>query len=395
MERTWIFQANPKVFDIDGYLASCAGDFRFLVSRYKNEIKIGDTVYIWKSQGKEKDPEASGVIASSKVVGEVESGVADVESLPFWKDVADADATADRVLLRLSRLANKKQILKRDWLKDDSVLKDLAILKFASGTNFPVNAKQAGRLARLWSNTGRDWTEPEIVAALQLYDRLWNKQVGRGVGSPIEQLSQKISRAPTGVYNKLMNFRALDPRVEAKGFSGGSKLDALVWSRYYDPETATLDQLRLSSDADEYWGENVADGDADLVEAGTIADEVRRLSDKPLSELLSTYAKAPRNRTKRSRASVSTFNRSPLVVAITVSRAQWRCEVEGCGSPILNGRDGKPLVEVHHLHRLADGGADDIYNTVCVCPNHHRALHHGILADQIRRQLVQRRLRDA
>jgi 5-methylcytosine-specific restriction protein A len=34
-------------------------------------------------------------------------------------------------------------------------------------------------------------------------------------------------------------------------------------------------------------------------------------------------------------------------------------------------------MEVHHLVRLADGGIDDPSNTVCVCPNHHRELHHG------------------
>jgi 5-methylcytosine-specific restriction protein A len=99
------------------------------------------------------------------------------------------------------------------------------------------------------------------------------------------------------------------------------------------------------------------------------------------------YQKATKLPTKRKKASVSTYSRSPLVAAITLKRAEWNCEVADCASPVLEGTDGKPLVEVHHLHRLADGGTDDIANTVCVCPNHHRALHYGKVASKLREQL--------
>ena len=61
---------------------------------------------------------------------------------------------------------------------------------------------------------------------------------------------------------------------------------------------------------------------------------------------------------------------------------------------MLQGTDAKPLVEVHHLHRLADGGADEISNTVCVCPNHHRALHYGKVAVTLREGLESLRMHD-
>ena len=135
---TWIFQANPDVFDIDGYLSASTGDFRFLVSRYKNDLAIGDTVYIWRSIGKQGDSDKAGIVAEAIVAGPVEHVVDDPESLPFWKDQAGAAQPEDRVMLRLVRLANKKEVLRREWLQDDSVLSDLSILNFASGTNFPV-----------------------------------------------------------------------------------------------------------------------------------------------------------------------------------------------------------------------------------------------------------------
>jgi 5-methylcytosine-specific restriction protein A len=93
--------------------------------------------------------------------------------------------------------------------------------------------------------------------------------------------------------------------------------------------------------------------------------------------LMDSYHRAPKQQTRKQPTQSETFVRNPKVVAITLLRANWLCEVDGCSSPVIEGADGKPIVEVHHLVRLADGGIDDPSNTVCVCPNHHRELHHG------------------
>jgi 5-methylcytosine-specific restriction protein A len=58
---------------------------------------------------------------------------------------------------------------------------------------------------------------------------------------------------------------------------------------------------------------------------------------------------------------------------------------------MIEGADGKPIMEVHHLVRLADGGIDDPSNTVCVCPNHHRELHHGKKSVNLTIRLQERR----
>lgn len=72
------------------------------------------------------------------------------------------------------------------------------------------------------------------------------------------------------------------------------------------------------------------------------------------------------------------FERDPRVVAETLHRAEFKCEVHGCSAPVfLRAKDGRPYVEVHHLERLADGGRDRLSNTVCLCPSHHREIHLG------------------
>jgi 5-methylcytosine-specific restriction endonuclease McrA len=56
--------------------------------------------------------------------------------------------------------------------------------------------------------------------------------------------------------------------------------------------------------------------------------------------------------------------------------AKGICECCQKAAP-FNGIDGLPHLEVHHVRHLAQGGSDTIANTVALCPNCHRELHHG------------------
>ena len=43
-----------------------------------------------------------------------------------------------------------------------------------------------------------------------------------------------IGRAITGVYNKVMNFRAIDPTDPRAGLSAGGQVEHAVWDEFYD-----------------------------------------------------------------------------------------------------------------------------------------------------------------
>jgi len=76
----------------------------------------------------------------------------------------------------------------------------------------------------------------------------------------------------------------------------------------------------------------------------------------------------------------SHFLRDPAVVAWVLKTADGICECCGAHAPFSRG-DGTDYLEVHHIVRLADGGADTISNAVAVCPNCHRELHYGMQKD--------------
>jgi predicted HNH restriction endonuclease len=392
--RTWIFQGNPDDYDIDAYLASRPVEVVWLVTRYAQDISVGDRVYFWRNQGASNAVPgiiAEGVITSAPVLrGEDPAGVR------FWR-VAGPRATAPQVRagLRLVKVASTREVLRRDWCVEDPVLRDLPNLRMAAGTNYPVTYQQATRLAALWSRTGRDWSRSESIAGLMAYAETFGQPVSRLPGSPVARIALLTGRAVSGAYAKVMNFRSLDPRAAGQGMSGASDTDRAVWQEFYDIASSTLRTVEVQAEFSRLWGDPAS---ADVVlapEAGAAAaitaDEAERLERLTLDQLLASYsarqaqrAIRPMTRVLASRA----YDRDPLVIAIARMRATHRCEVPGCHHPSFETAHGQQYTEVHHIVPLADGGEDTTENVACLCPSHHREVHLGSRAAEVTEELV-------
>lgn len=390
--QTWIFQVNPARFDIDGYLATAPILMTWLVTRYGDPIACGDRVFLWRSAGRKADAD-SGVVAEMRVVAPVSFRPAENESRPYWTNAAEL-AAADRVLLRVLRVAGKREILKRKWIVEDPVLRDLAIVKMANATNYAVLAEHVHRLESLWLKTGRDWNRAESVAGLWAYAKTYGGEVSKRPESVVARVSLLIGRAVGGVYNKVMNFRALDPRDGRDGMSGGGVTDRRVWDEFFDAASGTIRESALDAEFARLWGGESSTAqppdEADALAAVT-EKVAARLCDVPLDELIARHdrgkepsAERPRTRTALARV----YERDPLVIAIAKKRAAHRCEVPGCSHPTFRDEEGHPYCEVHHIVPLADGGADTLANTACLCPSHHREAHHGAEAGSLRARLI-------
>lgn len=79
---------------------------------------------------------------------------------------------------------------------------------------------------------------------------------------------------------------------------------------------------------------------------------------------------------KTSTTSVTQYERDARVKAWILKKAEGICECCNQQAP-FNGPDGRPYLEVHHVRKLAEKGADSTENAVAVCPNCHRELHYG------------------
>jgi hypothetical protein len=395
--RTWIFQGSPDDFDLDAYLATAPIQFPWLVTRYGNEISVGDRVYIWRTQGKQNA--IAGIIAEAEVIAPVALLPESADAIPFWR--ADAPAAIEarpRAILRLVRVATSREVIRRDWCAEDPVLRTLPNLKMAAATNYPLAREQVDRLAALWSRTGHDWTRDESVAGLWAYASTSGGPVSRLPGRPVADVALRIGRALSGVYNKVMNFRHLDPRDEREGMSGAGHADARAWDEFFDKVSGELRVGELEAEFNRLWGHDGAAAGVDPeLQDEALTEAARALEQQTLSTLMSRYEKEVNSRPKRPRASAATgrvFERSALVVAIARLRADHRCEISGCQHPVFVCADGTRYSEVHHIVPLAEGGEDVLSNVACVCPAHHCEVHLGKNARDVTEALKAVRLKD-
>ena len=118
----------------------------------------------------------------------------------------------------------------------------------------------------------------------------------------------------------------------------------------------------------------------------------RRPEPADLAVLMARYAAASRpTSVPRKKATVTRYDRFPLVVQIAKMRAGFQCEVPGCLHPPIQMEDGRDYVEVHHIDGLGDGGPDTPENTAAVCAHHHAEITRGCYR---RRTLLNQQLRE-
>jgi hypothetical protein len=198
--RTWLFQANPDAFDLDRYLARERINWRVRQKHLAREMQPGDDVYVWRAMGSGGDREVSGVVASGHLIEPPDLYENDPDGKRFWKNADDGVGPALRVGIRVTKVANKRELLKRDWMLEDPVLAGLSVLKQPNGTNYAVTDAQAERLRRLWANTGRDWDRNDSIAGLWAYDQTYGGPISKIRGSVVANMALLIGRAVLGVY---------------------------------------------------------------------------------------------------------------------------------------------------------------------------------------------------
>jgi hypothetical protein len=144
---SWIFQGNPKVFDIDRYLTN----HRIILwavnqKQFIKRIQIGDDVYLWRSiSPKHSD---GGIIGHGIIIDKPELYPAD-ELTQYYYDLSRSGAKL-RARISIDSIQLEPPKITRQFIKNDSILSKLSILKFANATNFDLNKEQANRLYELY-----------------------------------------------------------------------------------------------------------------------------------------------------------------------------------------------------------------------------------------------------
>jgi MoxR-like ATPase len=138
--HNWIFQSNPKYYDVVGAIKNLT-ELNWAVAQYKKRIHIGDRVFLWEVGAK------AGIIGTATVT--TEPGVLPVrqEEKPFIRDETAVDEARTNVTLRIDRVFESR--LPRTEMVKDEILRTLGVIRFPNATNYALNMGQTRRLEEL------------------------------------------------------------------------------------------------------------------------------------------------------------------------------------------------------------------------------------------------------
>lgn len=97
----------------------------------------------------------------------------------------------------------------------------------------------------------RNWTEHELLIAMNLYCRLPFGQCNSR-NKLVNEVAKKMDRTSGSISRKLGNIASLDPRHQARGVGGlpnSSKLDRKVWSEFQNNWSAMADKSESAFEA--------------------------------------------------------------------------------------------------------------------------------------------------
>ena len=136
----WIFQGNPKIFDVRGYVSNHK-EIVWSVNQSKHQIKAGQTGYLWQA-----GPDG-GVIAMGTVLTDPQIMKQNPNAEPYVRDREAFPEEHPRVRLQIDAVLSEP--IDRNELMQHPILKNLTILKFANATNFMISNEQYNALNEL------------------------------------------------------------------------------------------------------------------------------------------------------------------------------------------------------------------------------------------------------
>jgi MoxR-like ATPase len=145
--NAWLFQANPRTYDIDSALASTRR-LTWTLRQHKDDVHAGDSAFIWKSATE------GGLVARGRVVSEPAIGSQYPEEKAFTRAPDRFKDQELRVQLEID--AVRAAPVPRSQIQADERLRDLRVLKFANATVFHVQPEEAAALNELFDDSTSD-----------------------------------------------------------------------------------------------------------------------------------------------------------------------------------------------------------------------------------------------
>ncbi|TYP95241.1 EVE domain-containing protein [Fodinibius salinus] len=145
----WIFQGNPKRFDIDDYLSRYSFIY-WTANQLTDQMQLGDQIFIWRAGNQ------SGAIAKGEIseLPKERSEIKNKEALghDLWTDQEDEPSTT-KVGIKVfeARLTPEEGMILRSEIKDHPKFSSAHIITAPQGTVFNLQKSEFNFLNSLWN----------------------------------------------------------------------------------------------------------------------------------------------------------------------------------------------------------------------------------------------------
>lgn len=172
--------------------------------------------------------------------------------------------------------------------------------------------------------------------------------------------------------------------IKNTGKTGKRYLREVVTSRYQGSDIFEYDNpyvcLKNSNNIDKTLSDK-SNGTTENKENQTDEENYQITIEKTIKEIGIIYKKKSTAAKKQQRTS-SNYIRDPQAAAYVKQQAEYKCEFNKDHKTFISDISGKQYVEAHHLIPMKyqdqfEYSLDIPENIVALCPNCHRAIHHG------------------
>jgi 5-methylcytosine-specific restriction enzyme A len=389
----WIFQGNPKTFDVDGYLAAFTTvTWTIRQAHYADEIQVGDRVFFWRSKGASKGP--YGVVAVGEITSRPIIMPDHPEALPYWK-VMDENAVALRVWVKVTNCHLKEgKLLPVGTISSDPLLTNLKILKLQQNTNYKINDREGDRLIELYNSSTTEidvqvssfsWTVEDRNVAWKVLDKSAILHWGTGIPIAIRsffidhEMTPGEKRGVTLLHEGIEYPAHVDLETPATArtrlfwnsdFSSVMKATFPYHHQQYSenlvPESSIIIKFERLDGYKKYRVSFAGDIPEDILKNDIDAEQIEDIGPNKEGQVREYFGKR--------------YERDPKNRALAIKYHGVTCMACGFNFESVYGERGSDYIEVHHkkpIHTFEgkEQQVDPKTDLATLCSNCHRMIH--------------------
>ncbi|MGK7378338.1 EVE domain-containing protein [Planococcus sp. 1R117A] len=230
--NTWIFQGNPKSFNVDDYLLENERIWWSIRQQHlAKHIQLNDEVFIWRSDGAIRG--SGGVVARAQIISLPQEYTNDDDSLEYWYEDVSGD-TYLAVELKVLEEAVADGI-NRTELMEHEHLSDMMILRLKQNTNYLLSEHHSDYLRQMWYsripvNPSEIYTRFPFVDTIE--DVIENMERFEADRVEVEKLEKQLPTFQQWYYIHELNLLAPSKFIGYKKMKGHLYVDkdAIAWT---------------------------------------------------------------------------------------------------------------------------------------------------------------------